>query len=363
MKKALKIIGIILLAIVVAVGIFIGLNWKYVKDLVTGLTSDEEALGKQRLENTETALSDVNSYMDSELRPMTEEEKAAIASGELSQTAVLAQIIADAAGIDLDAMLSGEYTGEEILTPEGGDAAGDEQQPSGNEQSGGEQAPAQSGGSESKPDDGTSAAKPADNSGGSGNTTTTKPTGGSSGNTTTTKPADNSGNSGNTTTTKPNSGNSGSTTTAKPADNSGSSGSTTTAKPGGNSGNSGNTTAAKPSGSSDQLVAGCVSKLYGLQNQYTGQLAGLAARARAYYDQQKSEVGSAAAKSNTIAKFSGEVTSMESSCDAKVESVLGELSSQLKSIGADTSIVGTLRESYNNEKSAQRAIYVNKYLK
>ena len=335
MKKALKIIGIILLAIVVAVGIFIGLNWKYVKDLVTGLTSDEEALGKQRLENTETALSDVNSYMDSELRPMTEEEKAAIASGELSQTAVLAQIIADAAGIDLDAMLSGEYTGEEILTPEGGDAAGDEQQPSGNEQSGGEQAPAQSGGSESKPDDGTSAAKPADNS----------------------------GNSGNTTTTKPNSGNSGSTTTAKPADNSGSSGSTTTAKPGGNSGNSGNTTAAKPSGSSDQLVAGCVSKLYGLQNQYTGQLAGLAARARAYYDQQKSEVGSAAAKSNTIAKFSGEVTSMESSCDAKVESVLGELSSQLKSIGADTSIVGTLRESYNNEKSAQRAIYVNKYLK
>ncbi len=336
MKKFLKITGIILLVLIIAAGVFVGLNWKYIKDLVTGLTVNEQQLGVKRVESTETALSDVNSYMETELRPMTEEEKAAIESGELSQTAVLAQIIADAAGIDLDEMLSGEYTGEETPAPEGG---------GGDEQSGGEQAPANSGGgSEPQPDNG-----------------------GNSGDATATKPSDNGGNSGSATESKPSGGSSsGSATTAKPADG-GNSGNSTATKPadGGGSGNSGNSTASNPPAvsGSDQLVASCVSKLYNLQNQYTSQIANLAARAKAYYTEQKKTAGSAAAKSGTIAKFSGEVTSMESSCDAKVEAVLSELSSNLKAIGADTSIVGTLRESYNNEKSAQRAIYVNKYLK
>ena len=85
-------------------------------------------------------------------------------------------------------------------------------------------------------------------------------------------------------------------------------------------------------------------------------------RAKSYYSQQKSTVGEAAAKSSTASMVSGEVSSMEGACDAKVEAALGELSTSLKAIGADTSIVGELRSAYEREKSNQRKAYVNRYM-
>lgn len=275
LKKALKIIGIVLLAIVVVIGILVALNWKYVIALINGLTMNAEQLGKQRVENAEKALTSVNKYMDAEIRPLTDEEREKIEAGELSQTEVMAQIIAEATGTVLDAREEDGQSGDNGAAQPEGEAP--VEQPA-------EDAPAGQG------------SVPQNNAPEQ------------------TAPSKNE--------------------TPKPS-----------------------------ASSSDQLVAACVNKLYGLQAQYTAQLDGLAARARAYYDQQKPIVGAAAAKSGTFSKFSGEVSSMEGGCDAKVEAALGELSSGLKAIGADTSIVGTLRSAYESEKSNQRAAYVNRYLK
>ena len=260
MKKALKIIGIVLLVIVVLIGALVIWKWPYVSALIDGMTKSAEELGQIRVEDTEKTISGVNSHMDSELRDMTDEEREKIKSGELSQTEVMAQIVAEATGIELP----------DASNNESGNQAAPEQQPP-------QQQPSQQ-------------------------------------------------------------TEQGQTSTAAP-------------------------TEPKPAASDyDQLVAGCVSKLYSLQSQYTGQLAALVSRARSYYNQQKSSVGEAAAKSSTAAMVQGEVASMEGACDSKVEAALGELSSSLKAIGADTSIVGELRAAYEREKKNQRRAYVNRYM-
>ena len=254
MKKALKITGIVLLVIVVLIGALVAWKWPYISAVIDGMTKSAAELGQIRVEDTEKTISGVNAHMDSELRDMTDEEREKIMSGELTQTEVMAQIVAEATGMVLpDVSNNGteEQPAPEQTTPEQ-----QTQQP----------------------------------------VVETAPS-------------------------------------------------------------------PQPTVSDyDQLVAGCVSKLYSLQSQYTGQLQGLVARAKSYYNQQKTEVGAAAAKSSTASMVSGEVVSMEGACDSKVEAALGELSSSLKAIGADTSIVGELRAAYEREKSNQRKAYVNRYM-
>lgn len=267
MKKALKIIGIVLLALVVIAAGLIIWQWKYFGAVWDVITKNEEQLGQMRVENTEKVIESVNQHMDSEIRPMTEEEKAKIQSGELSQTEVMAQLVAEATGIELpgpEEIAANLAADENTSRPTGGSAVQEQEQ-------------------------------------------TTPP------------PA----------VTEP----------APPVNQ--------------------NTSVS----SSDQLVANCVSKLYALQSQYTGQLAGFVGRAKAYYNEQKAANGVAAAKSSAMSMVAGEVAAMEGACDAKVEAALSELTEGLRAIGADTAIVGELRSAYEKEKSNQRRAYINKYMK
>ena len=279
MKKALKITGIVLLAIVVVLAGLTIWQWRYVSAVIDGLRMDEEQLGQARVEDAEKSIDSLNQFMDSDIRPMTEEEKAKIQSGELSQTEVMAQIIAEATGItlpditDIPALDSGII--EDILPPSQGSEGPD--------------AP----------------------SNGQGKGETNDKSGGKTSGTSSTE----------------------------------------------------NTSSSAPVSSYDQLVANCVSKLYTLQAQYSGQLAGLAGRAKAYYNEQKAANGAAAAKSSAMSMATSEAAALEGSCDAKVEAALGELSAGLKSIGADASIVNELRSAYQREKSNQYKAFVNRYMK
>lgn len=272
MKKFLKILGIVILILVIIVAGLAIWQWKYVKALIDGVRYDQAAIGEQSVKNAENTISAVNDQLTAPLREMTDEEKEKIASGELSQTAVMAQIIAEATGISLPAA--------DAVSSAAADA-----------------------------DDNSAGDSKVDSEAGSSD----------------------SGNSAG--------GNSS----------------------GGNSEGSGSSSAESASSSADLLIADAVSQLYVLQSQYTSQIEGLVSRAKAYYNEQKTQSGSTAAKSSTLAKFSGEVASMESSCDSKVEAVLSELTANLNAIGADTSVVSTLRTAYRNEKASQRAAYVNKY--
>lgn len=271
MKKFFKVLGIIILVLIIAAAALAVWQWKYVKAFFDGMRYDEQALGEQQLKAAEKTVEDVNSYFTASLREMTDEEKEKIASGELSQSALLAKIISEATGVPLEG-------DEEPVGPVAENA------PDGEASSG--LTSSESGGEET----GTGDADSGDGATSGGEAVQTQP-------------------------------------------------------------------------NADQIVAVAVSKLYSLQSQYTGQIDSLVARAKAYYKEQKAANGTAAARSSTLAAFSGEVVSMESACDAKVEAVLSDLTAQLNAIGADTSIVATLRSSYNSEKSAQRAAYVSKYMK
>ena len=279
MKKALKITGIVLLAVVVILAGLTIWQWRYVSAVIDGIRLDEDQLGQARVEDAEKSIDSISQFMDSAIRPMTEEEKAKIQSGELSQTEVMAQIIAEATGItlpdiaDIPALDSG-ITDDILPSSQGGEGSdaqsGEQGQNKTHDKSGGK----------------TSGTASSDNASGSASVS-----------------------------------------------------------------------------SYDQLVANCVSKLYTLQAQYSGQLAGLAGRAKAYYNEQKAVSGAAAAKSSAMSMATGEAASLESSCDAKVEAALGELSAGLKSIGADASIVNELRSAYQREKSNQYKAFVNRYMK
>ena len=265
MKKALKIIGIILLVIVIIIAGLAAWQWKYVSAVIDGLRLDEEAFGQRQVQHAQEAIDSINSQVSVELREMTEEEKQLIAAGELSQAEVMARIFAEAMGTELPSLeeLAAEINGNNMTDDSvENPAAG-----------------------EDNPDE-------ANASGGSANNSASTPA------------------------------------------------------------------------TSDQYVAAAVSKLYALQAQYTGSIDGAISSAHAYYREQKAATGSEMkARTGAINKLTSSVNSLEASCDAQVEAVLSELTNQLNSIGADTSVVSTIRGTYAAEKEDRRAAYIQKFSK
>lgn len=296
MKKVLKIFAAVILVALVAVGAVAFKNRKYIFAVVDGIRYTEADLGEKNLENTEKTISDIDSQLSVPLRELTEEEKAGIASGELSQAEIMAQIVSEAVDIGAASDASQE---EAANAPSGDETKKDETKkeeikadaPSKNPAAGNQQTSA-----DSSKADSASPSKKDDSQ-----------------------------------VSKPSAGNS--------------------------------TQAPAAQKSSDILIAEAVSQLYSLQSQYTARLDALVSSAISYYRQQQKISGSAAAKTGVISKYSSQVSAMEGECDSKVEGILSKLTSELNKIGADTSIVSTLRSAYQSEKSSQRAAYVNRYMK
>ena len=69
------------------------------------------------------------------------------------------------------------------------------------------------------------------------------------------------------------------------------------------------------------------------------------------------------ARASTITKFTSVVRNLEKECDSKVESVIRNMTADLNAIGADTSIIQSVRATYANEKQLKLSYYANKYLK
>lgn len=63
---------------------------------------------------------------------------------------------------------------------------------------------------------------------------------------------------------------------------------------------------------------------------------------------------------NIINSYTGTVTAMESECDATVNALLSELTSELNKVGGDQSIVKEIRKFYYEEKSLKKSYYLNK---
>lgn len=109
----------------------------------------------------------------------------------------------------------------------------------------------------------------------------------------------------------------------------------------------------------ESIISKYVSKLYALEGKYLSAIEGVVASAKS------------AAKSKGLTKkdtsqllaiganYMGVINSLEASCDAEVEGIISQLTSELKSINGDTSIISTIRSAYSSEKSLKRAYYMN----
>ena len=114
----------------------------------------------------------------------------------------------------------------------------------------------------------------------------------------------------------------------------------------------------------DQIISKYMAELYGLQNEYTALAETTVQNGVDYYlSLRYSSVGKNEARASAIAKFTPVVRKIQNDCDTKVEAVVKKLENELKSIGADTSIIKSVRNTYQNEKQLKLSHYASKYLK
>ena len=95
-------------------------------------------------------------------------------------------------------------------------------------------------------------------------------------------------------------------------------------------------------------------RLYSLKATYLGRIGNL-------IDQAKADHNNGMGKKELISKYLGTAASLESEADSQVNALLSELTQKLNSIGADTSIVNTMRSAYENEKSLKKSYYLSLY--
>ncbi len=113
----------------------------------------------------------------------------------------------------------------------------------------------------------------------------------------------------------------------------------------------------------DSIISQYMAELYKLQNEYTARAEATIAEGAHYYESIKKHPQDATARASTITKFTSVVRNLEKECDSKVEAVIKSMTTDLTDIGADTSIVESIRATYANEKRLKLSYYSNKYLK
>lgn len=108
----------------------------------------------------------------------------------------------------------------------------------------------------------------------------------------------------------------------------------------------------------DEIIGDKVIEMYSLKAYYLGQLGQLEATVKNEYralpESKKNLIG----KKELVSKHLGTANALLSQCDSKVAEILNGLQSELKALGADTSIIKTIKDAYENEKALKKAYYL-----
>ncbi len=91
-RKGLKITLAILAVVLIAAASVLLWQRKNIESIYIGVTQTSEQIARSRNDNQTELISDVNSYMDGEVRELTDEESSKIENGELSLEEVYAEI-------------------------------------------------------------------------------------------------------------------------------------------------------------------------------------------------------------------------------------------------------------------------------
>ncbi len=120
----------------------------------------------------------------------------------------------------------------------------------------------------------------------------------------------------------------------------------------------------QPLATKDEIVSKYVAQLYSLQGKYTAMADATVAEGKSYYlSLRRSKTDGASARAEVIRKYTPVVRSVQSQCDAEVASLIANLENELKAIGENTDITGTIRAAYENEKQLKISYYSGQYLK
>ena len=113
----------------------------------------------------------------------------------------------------------------------------------------------------------------------------------------------------------------------------------------------------------ENIINKYVAQLYVLEAQYEGELSAFVDMLHAEFYAYPKEERNTLLRDTVIASHIGELSQMEATCDGKVKKLLDNLTSELKAMGADTSIVKTLTQTYTNKKNLKKAQYMKDYNK
>lgn len=108
----------------------------------------------------------------------------------------------------------------------------------------------------------------------------------------------------------------------------------------------------------DELIGDKVIELYSLKAYYLGQLGQMEATVKREYSALPKEKKNILGIKEIANKHMGTAMSLLNQCDKQVNDLISQLEKELKSLKADTSILKTIRDTYENEKALKKAYYL-----
>ena len=120
--------------------------------------------------------------------------------------------------------------------------------------------------------------------------------------------------------------------------------------------NNGSTGTQSKNSDSSAIISDYAVKLYTLKATYLGEIGNL-------IDQAKSDLKNGSGAKELMSNYLSKAASLESEADSKVDALLSELKGKLEAIGADTSVVDTMKSSYESEKTLKKSYYISLYNK
>ena len=111
----------------------------------------------------------------------------------------------------------------------------------------------------------------------------------------------------------------------------------------------------------DSLISSKVAELYVIKSNFYSSFNSQYSAARSAFLALPKSERTKANLAATVKSYMSVGLAMEKECDAQVEAILSELTSLLKQAGRDLSLVQSIRNAYNSEKSSFKSSLISKY--
>ncbi len=109
-------------------------------------------------------------------------------------------------------------------------------------------------------------------------------------------------------------------------------------------------------------TAASIAKLYVVRSRFLSELASIETAITDAYESLPEELRTPSSRKSIAGEYISRVSDLELECDAEVETITEELRLKLEESGKDTSVVDTIKQAYEEEKSLKKAYYLDIYM-